>query len=325
MGGGLSPTVHCLATLPNGDLVAGGEFMTAGGVSAACIARWDGAAWSPLGTGMNAPVMALAPLSNGDLVAGGLFFSAGGGFANYIARWDGTSWAPLGSGMSGGLSLSVLAVTTLPDGDLVAGGNFTIAGGVSASHIARWDGTSWSAIGSGMNGFVRSLAMLPDGDLGVAVNFTTAGNHVSARLARLGTTCPATALTFGAGCSSSVAPLVLAANSLPWVGGTFRSTCTGIAPNGLGFGLFGFTSPGTALSAFHPAAGIGCSLLASPDAVLLLLPAAGSVVNVFGIPRDPAWVGIVLQNQVLEIELSPASSITRVAGSNGITLTIGAF
>ena len=34
--------------------------------------------------------------------------------------------------------------------DLYAGGCFTTAGGSAANHIAKWDGSSWSALGSGM-------------------------------------------------------------------------------------------------------------------------------------------------------------------------------
>ena len=33
---------------------------------------------------------------------------------------------------------------------LYAGGYFTTAGGTSANYIAQWNGSSWSALGSGM-------------------------------------------------------------------------------------------------------------------------------------------------------------------------------
>ena len=36
--------------------------------------------------------------------------------------------------------------------DLYAGGGFTTAGGIAANYIAKWNGSSWSALGSGMNG-----------------------------------------------------------------------------------------------------------------------------------------------------------------------------
>jgi hypothetical protein len=44
-------------------------------------------------------------------------------------------------------------------GDLYAGGNFTTAGGSAAYGIAKWDGTSWSALSSGVGGPVAALAV----------------------------------------------------------------------------------------------------------------------------------------------------------------------
>ena len=48
-----------------------------------------------------------------------------------------------------GLNGPALALTVLPNGDLVAGGNFATAGGVTENRIARWDGSSWAPFGSG--------------------------------------------------------------------------------------------------------------------------------------------------------------------------------
>jgi hypothetical protein len=42
---------------------------------------------------------------------------------------------------------------------LYAGGVFTTAGGTNANYIAQWNGSSWSALGSGMNSDVRALAV----------------------------------------------------------------------------------------------------------------------------------------------------------------------
>ncbi|OQB93629.1 MAG: hypothetical protein BWX84_00479 [Verrucomicrobia bacterium ADurb.Bin118] len=67
--------------------------------------------------------------------------------------------------------------------DLYAGGWFTTAGGVAANYIAKWDGSSWSALGSGMNNGVSALAM-SGSDLYVGGWFTTAGGKVSPYLAR---------------------------------------------------------------------------------------------------------------------------------------------
>ncbi|MFO0082133.1 MAG: hypothetical protein ACK55O_05895, partial [Phycisphaerales bacterium] len=166
-------SVRALAVLPNGDLVAGGEFTTAGGQSASSIARWDGSAWSPLGSGLG-DVYALAVLPGGDLVAGGEFRP------NFIARWNCSVWSPLGSGMDG----PVYALNVLPGGDLVAGGSFGSAGGQSASCIARWDGSAWSPLGSGINNIVRALAVLPNGDLVAGGSFSTAGGQTVSKIAR---------------------------------------------------------------------------------------------------------------------------------------------
>ena len=58
--------------------------------------------------------------------------------------------------------------------DVYAGGDFTTAGGVAATNIAKWNGSSWSALGSGMNHTVRALAVLGT-DLYAGGSFTTAG------------------------------------------------------------------------------------------------------------------------------------------------------
>ena len=88
------------------NLYAGGYFTTAGGVAANNIAKWDGSAWSALGSGMNGQpdVYALA-VSGTNLYAGGCFTTAGGVPANNIAKWDGSAWSALGSGMDGLLSM----------------------------------------------------------------------------------------------------------------------------------------------------------------------------------------------------------------------------
>jgi hypothetical protein len=100
MSGGYYPDVHALIVYDN-QLIAGGEFITAGATAANRIAAWDGSSWSALGSGMGpeyGSVIALTVYDN-QLIAGGSFTTAGGTDANNIAAWDGSSWSPLGSGM----------------------------------------------------------------------------------------------------------------------------------------------------------------------------------------------------------------------------------
>jgi hypothetical protein len=63
---------------------------------------------------------------------------------------------------------------------LYAGGNFTLAGGVaSTAYIARWNGSVWSALGTGMNGAVYAIEIGSDGSLYAGGNFTLAGGVAS--------------------------------------------------------------------------------------------------------------------------------------------------
>jgi len=62
------------------------------------------------------------------------------------------------------------ALTVFDDGGgrgLYAGGWFTTAGGVSAERIAKWDGASWSPLGTGVRGaafpYVLALTVFDDG------------------------------------------------------------------------------------------------------------------------------------------------------------------
>jgi hypothetical protein len=61
---------------------------------------------------------------------------------------------------------------------LYAGGDFNTAGSSAANWIAQWNGSSWSALGSGMNGEVNALAV-SSGTLYVGGNFTMAGTNIS--------------------------------------------------------------------------------------------------------------------------------------------------
>ncbi|MCR9246566.1 MAG: hypothetical protein NXI31_16150 [bacterium] len=179
--------VHALATMANGDLVAAGTFTSAGGQRVFRIARWNGSSWSPIGpaTGQNSPtVYALLTLSNGDLIAGGTFQTFGGVVARRIARWDGTAWSEVGGGVRSGGASFVQGLAEMPNGDLIVAGSFTDVGGQSVNSIARWDGSSWSDLGGGVNNLVNALAVLPNGDLVAGGSFTTAGAVGANRIAR---------------------------------------------------------------------------------------------------------------------------------------------
>ena len=177
-------------------LYAGGYFTLAGGVQADKIARWDGFGWSSVGTGMGGShVNALTVFDDGSgggpaLYAAGFFSTAGGLPANSIAKWDGTSWSPLGNGLTD----NVFALAVYDDGSgggpaLYAAGAFTSSGGVAVSRIAKWDGATWSALGSGLGGSASTLAVFDDSSGGALSlycggDFTSAGGVAANRIAR---------------------------------------------------------------------------------------------------------------------------------------------
>jgi hypothetical protein len=177
---GANNLVMAIVTDGSGNVYVGGYFTVVGTVAANHIAKWDGRAWSALGSGMNANVFALA-VSGTNLFAGGWFTTAGGVPANYIAKWDGSAWSALGSGIGGYQpSVDALAVS---GNDLYAGGSFSTAGGVPAGGIAKWDGSTWLALGSGMDGSVNVLAAIGT-NLYAGGAFTLAGGVVAPRFAK---------------------------------------------------------------------------------------------------------------------------------------------
>jgi hypothetical protein len=164
---GIDHIVDALAVDSDGVLYAGGYFTTAGKALANHIACWDGNEWSPLGNGVNASVRDLALDSQGNLYAGGAFTTAGDVKVNSIAQWDGKIWSALGEGVSAEHTGSpeVWALAVDGQGNLYVGGDFTTAGGIQANYIARWDGTTWSALGRGMDEQVTDLAVDSHGNL----------------------------------------------------------------------------------------------------------------------------------------------------------------
>jgi hypothetical protein len=162
-------------------LFVGGNFTTAGPISANYIARWDGGSFSPVGSGLNERVHALM-FHEGDLIAGGDFTQAGLTPVNHIARWTGSTWSALGTGMGGVGWPAVRALATY-GGDLVAGGWFAEAGGDTVNYVARWDGGTWHSLGGGLSAWVHSL-LVYDGDLIAGGEFTTAGDEPVNYIAR---------------------------------------------------------------------------------------------------------------------------------------------
>ncbi len=139
----------------------------------ACEDRWDDRFWP---NGVNGPVWALASDGAGNIYIGGSFSIAGDSFAGNIAKWDGSRWSTLGPGVSGGLNWTGVSDIAVSGTDVYVGGSFMNAGGVQVENIAKWDGSSWSALGAGVLG-VNAMAVSGT-DIYVGGSFQTTGGIV---------------------------------------------------------------------------------------------------------------------------------------------------
>ena len=143
------------------DLYVGGEFVSAGGVAAARIARWDGGAWNSVGSGFaDGTVFALTRFGD-ELIAGGTFSLAGGSPANGAARWRNGSWQPMGSN-----ALDVQEFG-MHGGALHAAGKFLRPDLTTHVGLARWDGSTWEPLGGSASvaaGSINAHALASFGD-----------------------------------------------------------------------------------------------------------------------------------------------------------------
>lgn len=300
-------------------LVLGGNFSLAGTVVANGIALFDPASgqWTALGN-LSGQVSALAAMTNGDLVAAGSSMRIGQSNTNNIARWNGSTWSGLGSGCTSPpiSSPSVQSLAVRPNGDLIASGPFTLAGGVSVPGIARWDGTAWHSMGPlGMQPLLPGIgpvAALPNGDV-LAGLLTTVGGVPVGHIARWD---GASWSTLGSGMTSA------SGGFLPWI------PSIEVLTNGdvVAAGQFGFAGgqpanniarwDGFAWSPLGPGLGSTTALRALPNGHLL----AGGL-QVLGTHSVARWDGISWSG----VGTLPTTAQSLAALSNGSLFAAGDF
>jgi trimeric autotransporter adhesin len=105
------------------------------------------AQWVACNNGMDNYVWGSA-VYNGNLYACGNFEHADGNECLAIAKWNGSAWSDVGGGFQhGAFSYAVRALIEF-NGELVAGGYVDSAGGMPIHKVAKWNGTTWSAMGT---------------------------------------------------------------------------------------------------------------------------------------------------------------------------------
>ena len=129
---------------------------------------------------------------NGDLYIGGQFglinqMQQASGIAKYTTFWSAFANAGVMCSINAASSCGVYALCEY-NGELYAAGTFTSMSGIPVENIARWNGTSWSAVGGGIttasiNDGVRKLIVF-NNDLYAMGYFTGAGNVSAQNMAR---------------------------------------------------------------------------------------------------------------------------------------------
>lgn len=173
-------------TTYRGELIAGGFFESAGDSDARGVARWDGTAWYELDGGSITSVSHIVnalEVFDDELIIAGNFNSVGGVPAENIAAYnaDTRTWQALGSGITpGGTEIAIVNALAVYNGELIAGGQFGEAGGVPCAAIARWNGSQWQPLGTGLAGWAHALTVY-NGELIVIGSFFSAGGNPAAQ------------------------------------------------------------------------------------------------------------------------------------------------
>ena len=169
--------ITSIALDASGNVYAAGQFKD--GSSNYYVSKWDGTAWTELGTGSNALkannfINTIATDPHGNVYAAGDFTDSTG--ARYVAMWDGTAWSELGTGSTALNAKSpIRTITTDAAGHLYVGYQDTL----SNFYVAEWNGSNWAQVGTGSNALnannsINTLTADATGNLYAAGNFTDA-------------------------------------------------------------------------------------------------------------------------------------------------------
>ncbi|MBL8766238.1 MAG: hypothetical protein JNL94_02670 [Planctomycetes bacterium] len=192
LGSTIAGSVYALRSFDDpitGPGLAVGGWYSSGSVANFAVWR-NGALAGATAVNPDGPVRAIAT----EPIVGGHALTMAGDFGQVapgvplrrIARVSANSVTPFG-GL--GLDGEVRALCVHDDGSgpaLYAGGVFTLAGAVAASNVARFDGVTWSPLGSGVNGAVETMSSFDFGfgpRLFVGGTFTSAGGQATTNLA----------------------------------------------------------------------------------------------------------------------------------------------
>jgi trimeric autotransporter adhesin len=214
LGAASTAGAEAIVELPNGDVVVGGGFTSFGGIAAQRAARWNGSAWSAMGSGPSAtaPVISLTAWPDGRVFAGGGDLTGAG----FFAGWSGLEW----HAVAAGFDARVDAVLAARDGSTWFGGSFRTVAGRAANRLARRSAAGWQTFGAGTNQGVLAIAELPNGDIVIGGSFVSIDGTAANRIARWN---GSTWQPLGAGLNAGVRAIEVLPDGSLVAGGDFTS------------------------------------------------------------------------------------------------------
>ncbi|MGB3006138.1 MAG: hypothetical protein WBC06_06500 [Chitinophagaceae bacterium] len=127
------------------DVYVGGTFSKAGGIAALHIAKWSGNVWSKLGNGLGGAFDRVTSIKK---FGNNIFASS----LTSVSKWDGSTWTTVGTISDAvGPNLTIGAIDIDASGNLYVVGSFIKMNGITVNGIAKWNGTTWSALGTGID------------------------------------------------------------------------------------------------------------------------------------------------------------------------------
>lgn len=176
--------------LSNGtDLYICGVFDSINNISCKGIAKWDGSVWQAVGNNYDFTNSGMGIFDlcfyQGDLFASGIFRDPNGNTCR-LARWDGFSWQFFTNEVRG--SLAGINDMKVFNNELYVAGRFFISDGNITNCIMKWNGSTWSNVGGGIdvdtNPFPTVKAMVVHNNKLYCVgNFEKVGNTPALGLA----------------------------------------------------------------------------------------------------------------------------------------------
>jgi hypothetical protein len=157
------------------NLYAGGSSITSSGTTQYIAKLSSGSSRWNMGSGINGTCYCIATDTSNNIYAGGSFNAANTGIS-YLASLRGTYLSLFPNTFNG----QIFVIRYDKTGNLYAGGIFTTPG----NRIAKWNGTTWSALGTGLNNTCYAIAFDNANNLYAGGSFLTAGGNSVARIAK---------------------------------------------------------------------------------------------------------------------------------------------